>query len=213
MLFARTVDPSLRLAENSTAALVALELRERTMALLRIAIRKVALPALLLVCSALLLNNAFETWQSWKQTEALMARLQREKAEAAAGGINAFLRGVESQIGWVAYARFGVLPVDQRRFDYIRLLRQVPAITELRQIDWDRREQLAISRLAIDVVGSGTDLSADPAFVEAKAKRIYFGPVYFRKKSEPYMTIAISHGGRRDVTVADVNLKAVWDLT
>jgi hypothetical protein len=88
----------------------------------------------------------------------------------------------------------------------------VPAITELRQLDGEGREQLAISRLAMDVVDSGTDRSADPAFIEAKAKRIYFGPVYLHKKSEPYMTIAVSHGGRRDVTVAEVNLKPVWDM-
>jgi hypothetical protein len=211
MLFARTVDPSPRLAENDAAALIALELRERTMATLRIAIRRVALPALLLVCSALLLNSAFETWHSWKQTEALMVRLQRDKAEAATGNINAFLRTVESQIGWVTYAKFGELLTDQRRFDYVRLLRQVPAITELRQLDGEGREQLAVSRLAMDVVDSGADRSADPAFVETKVKPIYFSPVYLRKKSEPYMTIAISHGARRGVTVAEVNLKPVWD--
>ena len=112
----------------------------------------------------------------------------------------------------MAYTKFGDLTVDQRRFDYVRLLRQTPAITELRQIDGEGHEQLAVSRLAMDVVGSGTDRSADSAFIEAKAKRIYFGPVYFRKQSEPYMTIGISHGGRRDVTVAEVNLKLVWDL-
>ena len=58
----------------------------------------------------------------------------------------------------------GGAPVEQRRFDYVRLLRQVPAITELVQLDAQGREQLKVSRLAMDVVGSGTDHSAEPAF-------------------------------------------------
>ena len=64
----------------------------------------------------------------------------------------------------------------------------------------------------MDVIGSGTDRSNDPAFIEAKAHKVYYGPVYFRKGSEPYLTMAVSHGGRGGVTVADVNLKLIWDV-
>ena len=48
-------------------------------------------------------------------------------------------------------------------------MRQVPAITELVQLDRQGREQLKVSRLTMDVVGSGTDLSKEPAFIEAMA--------------------------------------------
>ena len=92
------------------------------------------------------------------------------------------------------------------------MLRQVPAITELVQLDRDGREQLRVSRLSMDVVGSGTDRSAEPAFVEAKAHKVYFGPVYFRKESEPYLTMAVAHGGRGGVTVAEINLKLILDV-
>ena len=59
----------------------------------------------------------------------------------------------------------------------------------------------------MDVVASGIDRSADPAFVEAVANKVYFGPVDFRRETEPYITMAVA-GMRRDggVTVADVNL-------
>ena len=122
------------------------------------------------------------------------------------------MREIERQIGWVAQAQWATLPVEQRRFDYVRLLRQVPAITELVQLDRQGHEQLKVSRLTMDVVGSGTDHSKEPAFVEAMAKRVWFGPVYFRKESEPYMTMAVAHGGRGGVTVAEVNLKLIWDV-
>ncbi len=74
-------------------------------------------------------------------------------------------------------------------------------------------EQLRVSRLEMDVVGSGTDYSHDPRFTDAMAKKAWFGPVYFRRESEPYMTLAMA-GARRDagVSVAEVNLKFIWDV-
>ena len=65
-------------------------------------------------------------------------------------------------------------------------MRQVPAITELAQLDASGKEQLRVSRLAMDAVGAGTDFSKDPKFTEAVARKIYYGPVYFRRESEPY---------------------------
>jgi hypothetical protein len=212
MLFARAVDPGTRLVEDGAAALIALDLRERIMAILHVAVRKLVLPALLLLCSALLINSAAEVWNAWRQSEALMASVQREKAEVAAQRIDSFLSEVERQIGWVAYAQFAKLPIEQRRYDYVRLLRQVPAITILAQLDGQGHEQLNVSRLSMDVVGSDADRSAEPAFVGVKAKRIYIGPLYFRKASEPYLTMAIDNGGRSGVTVAEINLKQVWDV-
>jgi class 3 adenylate cyclase len=65
----------------------------------------------------------------------------------------------------------------------------------------------------MDVLGSGEDFSQDPKFLEAKSRKTYFGPVYFRKGSEPYMTIAITgHVKGAGGTVAEVNLKFFWDV-
>src|SRR6266436_1739835 len=51
------------------------------------------------------------------------------------------------------------------------------------------------------------------AFLNAKRGQAWFGPVYFRKETEPYMTIAIRSGGDKGpVTVAEVNLKFIWDV-
>ena len=70
-----------------------------------------------------------------------------------------------------------------------------------------------MSRLAMDAVGSAEDLSQSPAFLGAKADRVWFSPVYFRKQSEPYMTMAMAHQGRNaGVTVAEINLKLIWDV-
>jgi hypothetical protein len=186
------------------------------MAMLHVAIRRLALPAGLLLISALLINAAIDTWRSWQQTETLMASMQREKAALAVQRIDSFVGEIERQIGWVTYGR-SIVPSttptpDQQRFDVIRLLRQTPAITVLTQIDRDGREQLVVNRLSMDVVGSNIDRSTEPAVAGAKEKGVYFGPVTFRKASEPYMTLAIAHPGRNGVTAAEINLKLVWDV-
>jgi signal transduction histidine kinase len=62
-------------------------------------------------------------------------------------------------------------------------------------------------------VGSRADLSQDARFRDPKAGRTYFSLVYFRKESEPYMTIALAGSGdKAGVTVAEVNLKFIWDV-
>ena len=65
----------------------------------------------------------------------------------------------------------------------------------------------------MDVVGSGTDYSKEAKFTETKAKKIYYGPVYMRRESEPYMTLGMA--GRRfdaGVSVVELNLKPMWDI-
>ena len=89
----------------------------------------------------------------------------------------------------------------------------MPAVTDIAQIDAKGREQLAVSRLAMDVAGANEDRSQEPAFKNARPGQTWFGPVYFRKETEPYMSIAVRSGGESGpVTVADVNLKFIWDV-
>ena len=165
------------------------------------------------VCVALLTNGLFEIWFSYQENKQALTRIQREQAEAAAGKIGQFIKDIEGQIGWTTQLPWTASALEQRRFDALRLLRQVPAITELAQLDASGKEQLRVSRLAMDAVGVGTDYSKDPKFAEAVAKKIYYGPVYFRRESEPYMTLAMA-GARRDagVSVAEVNLKFIWEV-
>ena len=165
------------------------------------------------VCVALLSNGIFDVFFYYQEHKASLIRIQREQAEAAAAKIGQFVKEIESQLGWTTQLPWSAGSIEQRRFDALRLLRQVPAITELAQLDASGKERLRVSRLAMDVVASGTDFSKEPKFTEAVARKVYYGPVYFRRESEPYMTLAIA-GTRRDagVSVAEVNLKLIWDV-
>ncbi len=166
-----------------------------------------------LVTGALLASGAIELYFSYQENKAALVNLQREKAAGAASRIAGFVKEIEQQIGWTTQPQL-VAPsaaLEQRRVDFLRLLRQVLPITELSHLDASGKEQIRVSRLAMDVLGSQADLSNDPKFREARAGKTYFGPVYFRKESEPYMTIAMPQSGG-GVTVAEVNLKFIWDV-
>src|SRR5262245_9632352 len=122
------------------------------------------------VCAALMINGLFEIWFSYQENKQALTRIQREQAIAAAGKISQYIKDIEGQIGWTTQLPWTASNLDQRRFDALRLLRQVPAITELAQLDASGKEQLRVSRLAMDAVGVGTDFSKDPKFTEAVAK-------------------------------------------
>jgi HAMP domain-containing protein len=165
------------------------------------------------VALALVANGGFDLWFSYQENKASLTNIQRSESQAAADKIGQFIVEIEKQLGWTTHLPWSGNTLDQRRFDGLRLLRQVPAITELAQLDASGREQLRVSRLAMDVVGSGVDNAQKPEFTEAIARKIYFGPVYFLGDSEPYMTISVA-GARRvtGVSVAQVNLKFIWDV-
>jgi signal transduction histidine kinase len=167
----------------------------------------------ILVSGALLTSGLVELYFSYRENLAALVALQREQAAGAAGRIEAFVRDIERQVGWASQGQIGTRQtVEQRRFEFIRLQRQAPAVTEVSQLDTTGHEQLRVSRLAMDVVGSQADFSTDPRFKEARPGRPYFGPVYFRKESEPYLTLSVAGGGDAGVTTAEVNLKFIWDV-
>jgi signal transduction histidine kinase len=165
------------------------------------------------VVLALVANGGFEVLFSYQEHKSSLISIQQQQAVAAADKIEEFITQIESQVGWTTQLPWTDGTLDQRRFDALRLLRQVPAITELAQIDAASHEQLKVSRLTMDVVGSGIDYSHKPEFTQAVAHEVYYGPVYFHRESEPYMTLSLA-GTRRDtgVSIAQVNLKLIWDV-
>ena len=177
--------------------------------------RKYALLISALVSGMLMVSGLVELYFSYQETSTALLRIQRERAAFAASLIDRFINEIQAQIGWTMHDSF--LPpkaaLEQRQIDFLRLLRQAPEITEVVYIDAEGREQIQVSRLAIDVIGSGKDLSASPGFQVASSEGRYFSPVYFRRGSEPYLSMALRNAGRnKGVMVAEINLKFVWDL-
>jgi len=165
------------------------------------------------VCLALVTNGLIDIWFSYQEHKRLLVRIQTAQAEAASDKISQFVKEIEGQMAWATQLPWSANSLEEWRFDAVRMMRQLPAITSLAQLDVAGREQIRVSRFGMDVVGSNIDYSRDPKFVEAVANKIYYGPVYFLRESEPFMTLAMG-GVRRDygVVVAEVNLKFIGDL-
>ena len=118
-------------------------------------------------------------WLGYREAEHAAVQIQQEKARDAAARIEEFLSDIEQQLGWTTPPRWDALPLEQRRYDFIRLLREVPAISEIAEIDGAGKEQLKLSRTAPDAVASGADFAADPRFAEARGQRRVVQPGLF----------------------------------
>ena len=145
-----------------------------------------------MVALALVPNGIMDVWFSYREQKDLLFRLQREQAKSAAEKIGQFVKEIEGQMSWATQLPVATESDEEWRIDAVRLLRQAPAVTEFTHLDANGRERFRMSREAMDVIGSQSDFSHDPVFTEAKANKVYYGPVYFVHGSEPYMTIALA---------------------
>jgi signal transduction histidine kinase/CheY-like chemotaxis protein len=175
--------------------------------------RKYVALFLAVICVILLSSALLDIWFSYWELRDALVRVQRAEAVTAAMRIEQFIDSIEGQLHWSVQLPWSADTLEQRKFDGLRLMQQTPAVSELVQLDPSGHERLRVSRRAPSVVDSGTDFSADEQFVEARRKKVHYGPVRFRYESEPYMAIAIA-GARPDsgVTIAEVDLQRIWDV-
>jgi signal transduction histidine kinase len=177
--------------------------------------RKYVVLVVALVGGALLVSGLASMYRTYVETRAALLAVEREHAVSASIRIQNFVENIERQIGWTLLPQVtsGADPIEARRFDYLKLLKQVKEITEATYIDAQGREQVLESRLQRSVYGSGKDLRDDPRFTVAIKERTYFSPVNFRKETEPYMTIAVrATPPVTGITAVDVNLKFMWEV-
>ena len=161
--------------------------------------RKYVVLFVALVSGALVVSGALEIYFSYEENKVALAQLQREKAVAAANRIEAVREGdrTADRLDHPSPARDGQ---GRRRAAAGRLLPPpAPGARGDRGEPARRRGPGAASRLSPrdGHAGSQADFSKDPRFLEAREGRTYFSPVYFRKESEPYMTVALSSGAAR----------------
>jgi signal transduction histidine kinase len=194
--------------------------------------RKYVVVLLVLVGGVLMASSLVELYFSYRETQRAIVRVERAKAVAAAAGIEQFLKEVEQQVrettrtasddpdasqvgqGKLGFRQgLGAAMAEQRELDFLRVLRNVPAVSALSHLDLAGKEQLRVSRLDPDVAGSQEDFSRAPQFVEARAGKTYWSPVYLKSESEPYVTLSVPVGKYAvEVTTAEVSLRAVQKM-
>lgn len=174
--------------------------------------RKYFLILVTLLGVTLVANAAINIYFSFQANKEALFRLQVKESLIAAETIGRFITDVVRQIQLATDIQPS-LKSGETTHELYRLLRQAPAITDASYLDVHGREQAQVSRLNLDVIGSQADFSGDPKFLVAKSKGIYFGPVYFRDESEPYITIAVAGAGAdTGVTIVELNLKLIWEV-
>ncbi len=166
-----------------------------------------------IVSLALAINGASDIWFSYHEQQALLVRIQREQVKSAVDKIGQFLNEIMVGLSWETQLSWSDTTLNDWQFDAVRVMRQVPALTEIVQLDATGHEQFRMSREAPDVIESHVDHSHHAAFIQATANKIYYGPVYFIAESQPHMTIAMAGVGPEfGVVVGQLNLTFIWDV-
>src|SRR5690349_16437280 len=175
--------------------------------------RKYVALFLAVICVILLSSALLDIWFSYWELRDAVVRVQQAEAVTAALRIEQFIDSIEEQLHWSVQLPWSADALEQRKFDGLRIMQQMPAISELVEIDPSGHERLRVSRRAPTIVDGGVDFSADEKFVEARRKKVHYGPVRFRYDSEPFMAISVA-GPRADsgVSIAEVDLQRIWDV-
>ncbi|HET9580159.1 MAG TPA: ATP-binding protein [Usitatibacter sp.] len=178
--------------------------------------RKYAAIFMALVAGGLVAEGLVELGFDYEESRQAAAELQRAEARAAAERIGQFLEGIERQVIDVSALPWtsGLLGLEERRDEYHRMMKLVPAITEVSNVAPEGREQLRVSRAALDEIGTGRDLAKLEAFTGARANAPFYSAAFFREGSIPRITLAVRDAGNINgaVTLVELNLKFVGDV-
>jgi len=171
-----------------------------------------------LIGGALLTSGLLEVYFRYQESWEHVSVLQQEVAAGAAFKIQRFIQDIEHTMQGATKSRGIALNglSQEYRFELEKLLMMAPPITEVEALDSHGSMKLRVSRLRMAIPDDRRDLSASAAYRQAMQGRSYFGPVYFVRDSEPYMTMAVPierfAGEVIGVLQAEVNLKYIWDV-
>ena len=153
--------------------------------------------SLVLIGGGLIVSGLVELYFSYHDTRDHIALLQQEMANGAAFRIEQFILGIERGMRATAKSRDmaveGISP--KYKFELERLLLISPSITELTAIDADGIERVQVARFKRTFPkkqNETMDRTSSRAFQIALQGKTSFGPVYFVRGSEPYLTLAVS---------------------
>ncbi|MFG6412937.1 ATP-binding protein [Roseateles sp. DC23W] len=161
----------------------------------------------------LMLSGAIESRFGYSESLDHISVLQEVQAESAAREISSYVANIEAGIQDVAKMPWGRIGYgdDQRRIEFQRLLKAVPAITELQVVDGTGREELHVSRSARARVGSGAMID-EPALAEVQQPDgVRHGRTFFRDGELPTTRFSAFDG--EGAVVATVDLRLLSEVT
>ena len=181
-------------------------------------VRDYFLISVLLIGGGLITSGLIEIYFRYQESREQLAALQKEIAAGAAFKIEHFVQEIHNVLKGATKSR-DIAPkglTADFRFELEKLLLIAPAITEAIALNEQGVIQVQASRLRTVLPDAKKDLSTALPFKQARQGKTYFGPVYFVRGSEPYMTIAVPierfAGDVIGVLQAEVNLKYIGDV-
>src|SRR5712671_2961283 len=160
-----------------------------------------------------MLGAASEAWFGYRDQRLHLNELLQAESRSAAERIQDYIDGIRDQLGLAVQFPWIEGQDDRHRIDALRLLQQMPAIVSIALVDQTGTERVFSSRLSLNRIGRGADMSEDPAVVGARDSKVWYGPVRYHHDSEPYMRIAVAGNlASAGIAVADINLKLIWDV-
>ena len=163
-------------------------------------------------------SGLLEIYFRYQESMDQLAFQQREAATVAALKIQTFIHDIETAMkAATKYQNTGGQEImADYEFELKKLFYLAPAITEASIIGIDGIALAHISRSRAVSADAKENVSVSPAFQSALQGQPYFGPVYFVRESEPYITVALPierYAGRVvGVLQTEVNLKYVWEV-
>ena len=181
-------------------------------------VRDYFLISVVLIGGGLITSGLVEIYYRYHENRDQLGQLQKEIAAGAAFKIEHFVQEIHNVLKGATKSRDiapkGLTP--EFRFELEKLLLIAPAITEAIALNENGIIQVQASRLRTVLPDAKKDLSSAVPFKVARQGKSYFGPVYFVRGSEPYMTIAVPierfAGDVIGVLQAEVNLKYIGDV-
>jgi signal transduction histidine kinase len=169
---------------------------------------------MLLVGGTLVASQLIGVAFDYTEIRRTVTAMQGMEVRSAASTIDQYLKTIERQINEVSALPWdsGLLGPADRRLEYQRLMKLVPAINEIRQVDAQGRERLKVSRTERDEFDSLRPGWHAEEIANARAKGIDYSEAYFADGSEPFVTLAVRDRVGGGVTLAVLNLKFVGDV-
>jgi adenylate cyclase len=161
----------------------------------------------------LMLGAASEAWFGYRDQRLHLNEVLQVESRSAADRMQTYIDGIRDQLGLAVQFPWIEGQDDRHRIDALRLLQQMPAVVSIALVDQSGTERVFASRLSLNRIGRGADMSEDPAVVGARDSKVWYGPVRYHHDSEPYMRIAVAGNlASAGIAIADINLKLIWDV-
>ncbi|MDQ3670911.1 MAG: sensor histidine kinase [Actinomycetota bacterium] len=168
-----------------------------------------------LVVAALLTSSLTELYFSYEDNKDALRRIQREKASTTKASIDQYLNEILDQIRVISSPPIGRgnAAKDERELEYLRLEERVPEVSEVSYLNAAGIETQRVSQFDVNLPASGRSHESEARFRVARSEGSYFGPIRFRRQSQPYMTISVAESRPgRGVVVAEVDLRFVSEV-